>query len=133
MDAATDRSVVVFSEYADTAEYLANLIADLGRNVDLITSSLNIVDRQKTVQNARLKPRVLVITTAESLGLDLGISDQVIHYDMPQRTMNLLHRYGRTERLGSEHEVFNHHRLLVRGNFSDDWIDVLDADIQNLE
>jgi hypothetical protein len=121
-----NRKVLVFSYFADTVEYLEGelrrvinhderLAAYRGR---IATATGSDKGRQAAVI-AGFAPRTagaendedlydLVITTdVLAEGVNLQQSRHIINYDLPWNPMRLVQRYGRIDRIGSDHpEVF---------------------------
>jgi hypothetical protein len=105
------RAVLIFTEYADTLEYLRdNLVAHYGKSLgcyrggggqlwdgamwkpvtkDVITRAL----RERKLQ-------ALVCTDAASEGLNLQAAGAVINYDLPWNPSKIEQRIGRIDRIG---------------------------------
>lgn len=108
---------LIFTQYADTAKYLhENLVAATGRT-DIAAvynsdkSRLSTIGRFAPVANPEFRKRttggelnVLVATDALSEGLNLQDCNQVINYDLHWNPVRLIQRFGRIDRIGSEHD-----------------------------
>ena len=114
--------VLIFTQYADTAQYLYDHLTALpsplrrgaGGEVDVIYSR----DKSKAQIVARFAPKAnpqlplagmseidtLVATDVLSEGLNLQDCDNVINYDLHWNPVRLIQRFGRIDRIGSEHE-----------------------------
>jgi superfamily II DNA or RNA helicase len=109
------RSVLVFTEYSDTLEYLReNLVTHYGKSIacysgaggelwngekwqvvtkDAITRALN-----------RGELKALICTDAASEGLNLQAAGAVINYDLPWNPSRIEQRIGRIDRIGQKHD-----------------------------
>ena len=106
--------VLVFTQYSDTARYLAAQLAKRGiANVDLVDGGTNdIVERVKRfspVSNHVPHPlppesqtRVLIATDALSEGQNLQDGHVVVNYDLPWAIIRLIQRAGRVDRIGQK-------------------------------
>lgn len=121
-----NRKVLVFSYFADTVEYLHGVLQRAIQHDDrlaayrgrLTTATGSDKTHQATVI-AGFAPRTaggendedrfdLVITTdVLAEGVNLQQARHLINYDLPWNPMRLVQRYGRIDRIGSDHpEVF---------------------------
>jgi superfamily II DNA/RNA helicase len=107
-------SGVIFTDFADTAQYLEYLATSRGLKTFSINGSSPIEQRQQTLEDARSGPSILIVTTAAAEGVSLAYTNQVIHYDLPWDPMALLQRYGRVERLGSPFQEIYHYYLVAQ-------------------
>jgi len=110
--------VLLFTQYADTAQYL---YANLNPNdAEDDIESIYGTDKNKTRVAARFAPtanphvrlrsndtpiRILVATDVMSEGLNLQDGDVVVNYDLHWNPVRLIQRFGRIDRIGSENEV----------------------------
>ena len=108
--------VLIFTQYADTAEYLFENI-NPGRKYSDIESIFG-TDKSKARMAARFSPlsnphiqigndqelRILVATDVMSEGLNLQDGDVVLNYDLHWNPVRLIQRFGRIDRIGSENE-----------------------------
>ncbi|MGC8983483.1 MAG: DEAD/DEAH box helicase, partial [Desulfurococcaceae archaeon] len=105
--------VVVFTEYADTADYIYDKISsELGCEVKKITGrDLEAQGRvEAVIENvkkwlAEPKPRVLVSTDVASEGLNLQYANVLVNYELPWSLVKLEQRIGRVWRLGQSRDV----------------------------
>lgn len=107
--------ILIFTQYADTAKYIyENLNPDDVRNdIEVIYGS----DKSKNRVVGRFAPKanpewatepeitILVSTDVLSEGLNLQDCDKVINYDLHWNPVRLIQRFGRIDRIGSEHDV----------------------------
>jgi len=117
--------VLIFTQYADTAQYLYdNLDPDHSHpDVEVIysreKSKAEIVGRFAPRANPQHRPPegtpevdVLVATDVLSEGLNLQDCDKVINYDLHWNPVRLIQRFGRIDRIGSEHDVIYAYNFL---------------------
>jgi HKD family nuclease/superfamily II DNA or RNA helicase len=109
---------LIFTQYADTAKYLyANLNpGDHFPDVEVIYSG----DKSKARVVGRFAPKAnpeyrfakgetelmtVVATDVLAEGLNLQDCDNIINYDLHWNPVRLIQRFGRIDRIGSEHDV----------------------------
>jgi hypothetical protein len=109
---------LIFTQYADTAKYLyANLNpGDRFPDVEVIYSG----DKSKARVVGRFAPKAnpeylfakgeaelmtVIATDVLAEGLNLQDCDNIINYDLHWNPVRLIQRFGRIDRIGSEHEV----------------------------
>lgn len=115
--------VLVFTEYKDTANYLADALEDLGvEDVGVATgdtadptvvarrfsprSNANLVTTEDGYADAPEEElRVLVATDVLSEGQNLQDSHIVVNYDVPWAIIQLIQRAGRVDRVGQESDT----------------------------
>lgn len=113
-DIGKTSSGIIFTDYADTAEYLEYLAKSRALNVFLLTGASTAEQRQRALDQARNAPSLLIATGALE-GMDIRFTNQVIHYDLPWNPRALEQRIGRVERVGSQFETFDHYYILEHG------------------
>jgi HKD family nuclease/superfamily II DNA or RNA helicase len=109
---------LIFTQYADTAKYLyANLNpGDRFPDVEVIYSG----DKSKARVVGRFAPKAnpeyrfpkgetelmtVIATDVLAEGLNLQDCDNIINYDLHWNPVRLIQRFGRIDRIGSEHEL----------------------------
>jgi len=109
---------LIFTQYADTARYLFENLNPDGRrdDIDVIYSS----DKSKARVVGRFAPKAnpeyrfqsgecelftVIATDVLAEGLNLQDCDKIINYDLHWNPVRLIQRFGRIDRIGSEHEV----------------------------
>ncbi|MBL4771888.1 MAG: hypothetical protein JKY61_12295 [Planctomycetes bacterium] len=110
--------VLIFTQFSETAEYLhRNLGAMKGfGDIALCSSSTNnrveMVTRFAPVANAISRERYpgdelshLIATDILSEGINLQDARIVINYDLHWNPVRLIQRFGRIDRIGTEHEL----------------------------
>jgi superfamily II DNA/RNA helicase len=113
----TDGKRLIFSQYADTAQYLYDNLNpnDLRDDIDVIYSG----DKSRERLVGRFAPKAnpwfrfhsgetelstVIATDVLSEGLNLQDCDKIINYDLHWNPVRLIQRFGRIDRIGSEHE-----------------------------
>ena len=116
-----NEKVLVFTEYKDTAEYVAKALKDSGVDrVALVTGGTDDptsvvrtfapVSNRKPNDHAELdlgeeaQHRVLVATDVLSEGQNLQDAHIVVNYDLPWAIIRLIQRAGRVDRVGQKAE-----------------------------
>jgi len=109
---------LIFTQYADTARYLFENLNPGGKrsDIDVIYSS----DKSKARVVGRFAPKAnreyqfkeaeaelftVIATDVLAEGLNLQDCDKIINYDLHWNPVRLIQRFGRIDRIGSEHEV----------------------------
>ena len=112
-----DGKRLIFTQYADTAQYLFdNLNPNAERDdIDVIYSG----DRSKERAVGRFAPKanpeyrfqrgeselsMLIATDVLAEGLNLQDGNKIINYDLHWNPVRLIQRFGRIDRIGSEHD-----------------------------
>ena len=109
---------LIFTEYADTARYLYDNLNPGGkkRDMEVIYSGENnkgrIVGRfapkanpQYVFKADEVELNSLIATDVLAEGLNLQDCDKIINYDLHWNPVRLIQRFGRIDRIGSEHSV----------------------------
>jgi len=122
----TNGKCLIFTQYADTAQYLYDQLNKGQGNYAVIYSQAK-VDKMELVARfapkanadlwAEIRPNqseleLLIATDVLSEGLNLQDCDCVINYDLHWNPVRLIQRFGRIDRIGSFHaEVFGYNFL----------------------
>lgn len=109
---------LIFTQFADTAQYLYENLnpGDGKKDIDFIygtdKSKARIVGRFAPKANPQFKfqkndveIRWLVATDVLAEGLNMQDCDLVLNYDLHWNPVKLIQRFGRIDRIGSEHAV----------------------------
>ena len=115
MEAEPNRKLIVFSEFADTVNYLGEALVNAGLPVMKYTSADATPankDRIRANFDAGLKPslqqddfHILVATDAISEGYNLHRAGAIFNYDIPYNPTRVIQRIGRINRINKK--VFN--------------------------
>ena len=116
---------LIFTQYADTATYLFDNLNPDGRDpeIEVIFSG----DKSKDKLVGRFAPKAnpeyrfakgeaelmtVIATDVLAEGLNLQDCDNIINYDLHWNPVRLIQRFGRIDRIGSEHEqIFGYNFL----------------------
>lgn len=109
-----DDKVLVFTQFADTAEYLFKQLSDNGiekmavatgnsENVTHIAWHFSPVSNHKMVSEAD-ELKVLVATDVMSEGQNLQDAHIIVNFDLPWAIIRLIQRAGRVDRIGQRSE-----------------------------
>lgn len=109
---------LVFTQYADTARYLFDNMNPLNKrdDIDVIysgdKSKFRIVGRfspksnpEYTWTSADVELNTVFATDVLSEGLNLQDCDTIINYDLHWNPVRLIQRFGRIDRIGSDHDT----------------------------
>ncbi len=115
---------IIFTQYADTAQYLFDQIAEDRQDIEVIHSNSG-KDKGRLVQrfapkandNYQLKPgeaelNTLIATDILAEGLNLQDGDMIINYDLHWNPVKLIQRFGRIDRIGTEKETIYGYNFL---------------------
>jgi superfamily II DNA or RNA helicase len=117
---------IIFTQYADTAQYLYNQITDDSDRTDIeVIHSNSGKDKGRLVQrfapkanhNYQLKSgetelNTLIATDILAEGLNLQDGDMIINYDLHWNPVKLIQRFGRIDRIGTEKETIYGYNFL---------------------
>lgn len=114
------KKLIVFSEAADTTEYLIRALANAGFDRTLAVTSANRAEVLSVVKanfDARVVEKgrandydIIVSTEVLAEGINLHRANIVVNYDTPWNSTRLMQRIGRVNRIGSPHteiHIFN--------------------------
>src|SRR5262249_1759108 len=102
--------LLVFTEFADTARWLAARYADAGYTVDTLEGGVGHKDRERLQQRFLAREfQVLVSTDAGGEGIDLQSAHVMIDWDIPWSLVRLEQRMGRLHRIGQTQAVHIYH------------------------
>ena len=104
--AGGDEQLVVFSEYADTAEWLTERFRDAGYTAEMYSGRQTHPEREAI--RARFVAgdfQVFVSTDAGNEGIDLQSARVLVNWDVPWSLVTLEQRLGRIHRVGQTRDV----------------------------
>ena len=96
----------MFTEYADTANWLIRAFKDVGFTAERYSGADNHAERaaiQARFMDGRFE--VIVSTDAGNEGIDLQVANVLVNWDIPWSLVRLEQRMGRIHRIGQEHKV----------------------------
>lgn len=107
--------VIVFTQFADTADYLSKQLKARGvKDIEIVTSDSNdptaLARRFSPKSNGGLKRdetelRILVATDVLAEGQNLQDCHIVVNFDLPWAIIRLIQRAGRVDRIGQENDT----------------------------
>jgi superfamily II DNA or RNA helicase len=123
------RSILVFTEYIDTLEYIReSLVTSYGSSVGCYSGDGGALwdgSKWKSVSKTLVSDalfkgelRILICTDAASEGLNLQAAGALINYDLPWNPAKVEQRIGRIDRIGQKHD-----EVLIVNLFLKDSID----------
>lgn len=110
-----DGQLLVFTEFADTARWLARRFADAGYSVETLEGAVDHKSRhelQRSFLNREFQ--VLVSTDAGGEGINLQSANVMIDWDIPWSLVRLEQRMGRLHRIGQKKDVYIYHLVAPR-------------------
>ena len=120
-----NKKIIIFTAFADTANYLYEQLKDFNLSLNLQTakitgsgankSTLNIHNEFNNIlchfsplsKNKKLKEKeldILIATDCISEGQNLQDCDTLINYDIHWNPVRIIQRFGRVDRIGSKNE-----------------------------
>ena len=98
---------VVFTEYADTAQWITDRLRAAGYSTRMYSGRQNNAERDAVrLAFMRSEFQIIVTTDAGNEGIDLQAAHVLINYDIPWSLVRLEQRMGRIHRVGQQHDVF---------------------------
>jgi SNF2 family DNA or RNA helicase len=102
--------MLVFSEFADTARWLAKQFAGEGYSVETLEGAVDHKTRHELQRRFLARDfQVLVSTDAGGEGINLQSAHLMIDWDIPWSLVRLEQRMGRLHRIGQKNDVFIYH------------------------
>jgi len=113
-----DGKRLIFTQYADTARYLFDNLNHRGKRSDI--EVIYSGDKSKAKVVGRFAPKAnpeyhfvsgeselstVIATDVLAEGLNLQDCDKIINYDLHWNPVKLIQRFGRIDRIGSDHDV----------------------------
>ncbi len=98
---------VIFTEYADSAEWIVKRLAAEGYTVRMYSGRQRNIERDEArAAFMRGEYQIIVTTDAGNEGIDLQAAHVLVNYDIPWSLVRLEQRMGRIHRVGQTREVF---------------------------
>ncbi|GAA2440604.1 helicase-related protein [Mycolicibacterium llatzerense] len=118
---------VVFTEYADSAQWIADRLRTEGYSAQLYSGRQSKPDRDE-VRKAFMRGdfQVIVTTDAGNEGIDLQAAHVLVNYDIPWSLVRLEQRMGRIHRVGQTREVFLYNLVATDTREGDTLLRLLD-------
>ncbi len=108
---ADNRKLLVFTEFADTADYLFNKLKNKNYNVFKYTSKQGSQKENKKIlkeefdassEKQKNNFRILIATDAIAEGYNLNRAGTIINYDIPYNPTKVIQRVGRINRINKK-------------------------------
>lgn len=122
------KRTVVFVNSKDSLKPITSLLVEKGYDAVSVSGGMTMDERREVVEqfttarpldkDSEHKVKVLVTTDLLARGIDMENVRNVILYDLPYSSVDLLHRAGRTGRMGKRGRVF----LFVDKKESRSWV-----------
>ena len=109
---------LIFTQYADTAKYLFKNLNPLGDRQDIEViysgekSKVRVVGRFAPKANPEYRftageqeLMTVIATDVLAEGLNLQDCDKIVNYDLHWNPVRLIQRFGRIDRIGSDHDI----------------------------
>jgi superfamily II DNA or RNA helicase len=98
---------VIFTEYADSAEWIARQLQDQGYSAQLYSGRQSKTERDEARKAfMRGEFQIIVTTDAGNEGIDLQAAHVLVNYDIPWSLVRLEQRMGRIHRVGQQRDVY---------------------------
>ncbi len=109
LKSANPTQAIVFTNFKNSVERIAEFLALNGYKAHALSSLLNQAKRNKVITQFKTatEPMVLVATDVAARGLDIQGVDLVINYELPGDCESYVHRIGRTGRAGNTGNAFS--------------------------
>jgi SNF2 family DNA or RNA helicase len=101
----TEGKVIIFTQFRESQEYLAEQLGQRGVTCVKFYGSLNGRQKDEAIVQFATSAQVLVSTDSGAEGRNLQFCKVVINYDLPWNPMKVEQRIGRVHRLGQTRDV----------------------------
>lgn len=93
---------IIFCNLKASIQNVSDFLASKGIKHSCFSGDLEQLDRERALIKFRNKTnRILVATDLAARGIDIPEMDFIIHYELPMRNDEMIHRNGRTGRMNS--------------------------------
>ncbi|MDV7188524.1 DEAD/DEAH box helicase [Lutibacter sp. TH_r2] len=93
---------IIFCNLKASIQNISDFLASKGIKHSCFSGDLEQLDRERALIKFRNKTnRILVATDLAARGIDIPEMDFIIHYELPMRNDEMIHRNGRTGRMNS--------------------------------
>ena len=100
-------SGIIFCNFKDTIQSVSDFLTKKGITHDYFYGGLEQIDRERALIKFRNGThRFLIATDLAARGIDVPELDFIIHYELPPRAEEFIHRNGRTARMNSNGTAF---------------------------
>ena len=133
-DSGPNEKVLIFTQFRDTQNHLAELMKGRGWGVNLFHGQMGIAEKGRAIERFKNNSgsQILISTEAGGEGRNLQFCHLMVNYDLPWNPMRVEQRIGRIDRINQEHpiKIFN---LSVKGTIEDRILEILERRIRIFE
>lgn len=123
----SDKQAVVFTEFADTANWLVDRFDNLGYAACRYSGADSYTERDEIrARFAAGEFQVIVSTDAGNEGIDLQTAQVLVNWDMPWSLVRLEQRMGRIHRIGQTSKVWLYNIIATDTREGDAYAKLLD-------
>lgn len=98
-----DQSGIVFCNFKDTIAYVSEFLESEGVEHGVFYGGMEQIDRERALLKFRNgSHRILLATDLAARGIDINALDYIVHYQLPYKEEEFVHRNGRTARMNAE-------------------------------
>ncbi len=98
-----EQSGIVFCNYKDTIRYVSSFLQTAGIDHSVFYGGMEQIDRERSLLKFRNgSTRLLLATDLAARGIDVPSLDFIIHYQLPYKEEEFIHRNGRTARMNAK-------------------------------
>ena len=98
-----DKRGIIFFNLKDTLNQVSELLYNHRVDHTYFYGGMDQVDREQSlIQFRNSSQRILLATDLAARGIDIPGLDYIIHYEMPSREEEFIHRNGRTARMNAD-------------------------------
>lgn len=107
-----EAKIILFTEFVATQKAIQELAENNGITTALINGSMNLDERNASLDLFRREKQMLISTDAGGEGLNLQCAHIVINFDLPWNPMKIEQRIGRADRIGQTEDVLVYNLIL---------------------
>jgi len=97
-----DQSGIVFCNFKDTIQFVSDYLSEKGIQHGCFYGGLEQVDRERALIKFRNGThKILIATDLAARGIDVPEMDYIVHYQLPHKKEEFVHRNGRTARMNT--------------------------------
>jgi superfamily II DNA/RNA helicase len=98
---------IIFCNFKDSIQRVSESLSDRGISHGIFSGGMEQIDRERSLIKFRNGTYPLLLATdLATRGIDVPELDFIIHYHLPLRAEEFIHRNGRTARMNSEGTAF---------------------------
>ncbi len=98
---------IIFCNYKETIVVVSDFLSTVGIDHSLFYGGLEQVDRERALIKFRNgSHHILLATDLAARGIDVPALDYIVHYQLPSRPDEFIHRNGRTARMQASGAAF---------------------------